>query len=611
MALTLVGGISEIGTAIAKHGLVTYIGTNLGKIYRMVNTTGVVTLLDSVDEKIISMNIDHPTLYVSTVKGKIYTYAITASADPYAAASIGAQANVVGSGVAISSTATGAYKVFSDDNGANIGASVRGMQSRFLLTVDQSAGTIRALQGQLKALNLVDVTTGIYTAVQGYVELAGTHIVKTGATLSCFDSSLEIGTGLTVDSGGELFGIHVETTGAGTITNNGTCAGIGITKASGAASWPLGIYVSPLAVVTAIQVGSKANLAGSGVVIPSTDDWGAVRIFTDDNGVNVADSVRAIQSRTLLTISQSAGTIRGLQGQFKALTGVNFDTGVYTPVQGYIELAGTHTVSAAGILACFDASIEIGTALTATGYVAGFKAELTGTGTCGAGLDCGFLVTNAAGAAVWTYGLYVEASAVDTGVCINTCTTDIKLQSGSTIIDSNHLALRTLTDTKSITLNSRNYAATSGDIIGFSSKPAANASGTQTVYGGQISPRANDDVDIAALVGLQVEPILKGATVLAVSGDMRGMDVRLTSEGANNVGGIAGCYFAYNLLKSATFTGGVYPFVVTASGDTQPWTALMEIPTGLSGPTVGGGALVYIPITINGVAARIVANYVS
>jgi hypothetical protein len=185
------------------------------------------------------------------------------------------------------------------------------------------------------------------------------------------------------------------------------------------------------------------------------------------------------------------------------------------------------------------------------------------------------------------------------------------LQSGSTIVDSNHLAIKSGTDTKTITLNSRTYAATSGDIIGFQAKPAANATGTCTVYGGQISPRANDNVDVAALVGLQVEPILKGATVLAVSGDMRGMDVRLTSEGANTVGGKAGCYFAYNLLKSATFTGGVYPFVVTAAGDTQAWTALMEIPTALSGGSNGGGADVYIPITINGTAARITAKYVS
>jgi len=83
-------------------------------------------------------------------------------------------------------------------------------------------------------------------------------------------------------------------------------------------------------------------------------------------------------------------------------------------------------------------------------------------------------------------------------------TTDISLQSGSTIVDSNHLDIETLSDTKRVRLNDRTYAATSGDIIAFSAKPAANASGTQTVYGGQISPRVNDNIDIAAIVQISV-----------------------------------------------------------------------------------------------------------
>jgi len=181
--------------------------------------------------------------------------------------------------------------------------------------------------------------------------------------------------------------------------------------------------------------GSKANVSGSGIPIPSTDDWGAFRVFTDDVGANIADSVRGIQSRTLLTTAQSAGTIRSLQGQLKAIDGVNFATGVYTAVQGYIELVGSQTVASTAVLSCFDASIEIGTALTATGYVAGFSAELTGSGTCAAGLDCGFLVKNASGAAVWTYGLYVEAAAVDTGIFIGSCTTGIQITNATKGID--------------------------------------------------------------------------------------------------------------------------------------------------------------------------------
>jgi len=169
----------------------------------------------------------------------------------FGAASYGLGVNVgvfssltAGSGYPLATATPGALKVYSDDAGASIADSVRGVLSRTLLTVDQAGASIRALMGQLKLKTGADVQTGIYTGVQGYVEMAGTHSAKTGSTLSCVDASAEIGTALTVDSGGEFFGVHVETTGAGTITNSGTCAAIGVTKASGAASWPVGLYLS-------------------------------------------------------------------------------------------------------------------------------------------------------------------------------------------------------------------------------------------------------------------------------------------------------------------------------------------------------------------------------
>ena len=220
----------------------------------------------------------------------------------------------------------------------------------------------------------------------------------------------------------------------------------GVTVA-GAAT--IGLDIAKTA-VTSIRVGVKhLDTAGSGVAIPSTDDWGAVRVFTDDNGANIADSVRNIQSRTLLTFAQSAGTIRGLQGQFKIVGDIGFDTGVYTPVQGYLEVAGTtHTVAAAGILTCFDASLEIGSGatVTATGYVAGYKAEVTGPGTFAGALGAAFLATNAsASTAVWPHGLYIESGAAGVGITINACVTtgiDFGLTVGTTAADGNASLIR-------------------------------------------------------------------------------------------------------------------------------------------------------------------------
>lgn len=341
---------------------------------------------------------------------------------------LGTQANVTGSGHPLTASDAGAIRVFCDDGGVNIGDSVRGVQSRMLLTVDQSAGTIRALQGQLKMKDLADVTTGIYTAVQGYVEMAGTHIAKTGATWSCFDASTEIGTSLTIDSGGEYYGVHVETTGSGTITNNGTCAAIGITKASGAASWPIGLYVDYGSSTTPISVGKKANLKNSGITIPSTDDWGAVRVFTDDNGASIAQSVRAIQGRVLLTFDQTGGSIRAVQGQVKYLDGIDTTSGVYTAVQGYNEYAATHNVKTGAVTSCIDASTEIGTALTVDsgGRYAGIHVETTGSGTITDNGTCaGILIDKATGAASWPVGLQINCDSVTRGVQVGTLGSNI------------------------------------------------------------------------------------------------------------------------------------------------------------------------------------------
>ncbi len=72
---------------------------------------------------------------------------------------LGTQANLKASGVPLSSSIIGALQVFSDDNGASVADSVRGLRSRTLLTYDQAAGTIRARQCQRNRLTSFHGTT--------------------------------------------------------------------------------------------------------------------------------------------------------------------------------------------------------------------------------------------------------------------------------------------------------------------------------------------------------------------------------------------------------------------------------------------------------------------
>lgn len=171
-------------------------------------------------------------------------------------------------------------------------------------------------------------------------------------------------------------------------------------------------------------------------------------------------------------------------------------------------------------------------------------------------------------------------------------------------------ALTGVTDTTPLKVGTKDFKTTSGDQIGFQTKPNSYTAGTQTMYGAQISPRLANAVTADSLVGLSVEPILKGATAAAMSGDYRGLEVKMSGDSTaagHTVAGITGGIFLYNTLKTGTYTGGVFPIVVTAHGDTQAWTSLMSIPAGLCQAGAAGATPNYIKVTIGGVAYTIQA----
>lgn len=336
---------------------------------------------------------------------------------------IGSRANTAGSGVAIDADHLGAMLVYSDDAGASLDTpdSVRGMLSRFLLTVDQTGCTIRALQGQLKMATGVDVTSGVYTALQGYVELAGTHSAKTGSTFSCVDASLEIGTALTVDSGGEACVMHVETTGSGTITNNGTFAGILIDKASGAASMPQGIFIDGTSVIQGFRVGKFVGSAGTTTqVVFSTSQ----NVYSDGmlatceiHGAttsNLTSAYNASCLRVRHVVSGSSMTAAhetyGVLGQLvvKGTTLTHLHAGVMGTLEGHtsgVVLNSAYAIGHAAVMA----RVGGGGAITATKPAAGFLAFWNGAALA-SGSSAAFATAHVTTA--WKYGLYHAVGSV-------------------------------------------------------------------------------------------------------------------------------------------------------------------------------------------------------
>jgi len=354
---------------------------------------------------------------------------------------------LAGSGTAISASQLYAGAVYADDAGADLDAadSVRGLLSRFLLTTDQNGCSIRALQGQLKMATGVDLTLGVYTALQGYVEMAGTHIAKTGSTFSCADLSMEIKTSLTVDSGGEACGLHVETTGAGSITNNGTCAGVLIDKASGAASWPIGLFIPTGCTRTPIKIGTWiSNTASTGHVLAAlAEDSGAgasaaIGVYCDDGGAAVTGITTPVFSRYLLTVDQSSGgTQTALFAHLKS-GGTSTRTYASVGIRGaYIfnQLAAT-TLSGNSELVTINAATSLaGTMTVGTGTKwAGLDINLAGSQTVtvqGTGIAAALMI-RAKDTAKWPIGIYLEDSAGTTAIQIGACTTGISFAGDAT-----------------------------------------------------------------------------------------------------------------------------------------------------------------------------------
>ena len=135
------------------------------------------------------------------------------------------------------------------------------------------------------------------------------------------------------------------------------------------------------------------------------------------------------------------------------------------------------------------------------------------------------------------------------------------------------------------------------------------------VYGWQFSPRFQDVIAGAALVGVQSNPILKGDTG-DLTGDFRCFEAKL--EGGNaatrTIAGVCSCFRAEQQLSSGgTYTGGVYVIEAKAKVNSKVWDGFALLPddseiaedatTGTSGTKRG-----WIAVTV-GSATRYIRLY--
>lgn len=147
---------------------------------------------------------------------------------------------------------------------------------------------------------------------------------------------------------------------------------------------------------------------------------------------------------------------------------------------------------------------------------------------------------------------------------------------------ANDLSLNTVSDDKTVKINSRNYTQASGSSIGFQVKPAQTVTSTGSVIGGEISPRVNDDIDIANVIGLHVDAYLKGTTAKTISGDVRGLQVELVTDdaGTNTISGNVSAIRIRAAFSASTLTGNMSAIRIEKAEtqtNSQQWDYVLEL----------------------------------
>ena len=191
-----------------------------------------------------------------------------------------------------------------------------------------------------------------------------------------------------------------------------------------------------------IETGTYASAASNGVTLSATNPR-PVSFVADDAGALLgASNYRGVVSRVYVAETQSGQiALKAIEGHLKVATAKNLTIGssymnAINAVNGYIELAGTHTIGATARVAGLHSLVEVtgNVTLTSGGYLAGVFAELaqvTASSVSGIG-TAAFLVDrlhsdHSTHQAAWTTGLVIVASACATGISIAACTTGIVL----------------------------------------------------------------------------------------------------------------------------------------------------------------------------------------
>jgi len=147
-----------------------------------------------------------------------------------------------------------------------------------------------------------------------------------------------------------------------------------------------------------------------------------------------------------------------------------------------------------------------------------------------------------------------------------------------TLTDAGVFKCDLCTDGTTFKINSQNYTHTSGNKSAIQIKPAVSVGGTSGITAVEISPRFADGIAGNEMIGLKVDPVLKGTTG-DLTGSVRAIESNLDfGLGSTRTisGDVVGFRIFYQAVAGMTVTGNEVPFLV-ADPDSRQWTHLMEV----------------------------------
>ena len=161
-----------------------------------------------------------------------------------------------------------------------------------------------------------------------------------------------------------------------------------------------------------------------------------------------------------------------------------------------------------------------------------------------------------------------------------------------------------------------NSTRTSKSAIGLqvrSTQTVDNTSG-ESVIGGEVSARVDDDVDAESAIGLKVDSYLRGTAAKTMGGDVRGLNVEVVTDdaGTNTIDGNVSMIRLRSAFSATTLTGTFVPIRIEKAEvqtNSQQYDAVLELPSTNSGiwhdpesPSTTNG---FIKVLVNGNARYI------